>query len=579
MSIRIPLSSIKTADIETMEKALTIEMKKKQDDRRRMRCPWIVPEKVLFVQKQNELVYVPFFWGKEYFGKHRRPEAQDCYSFPNEIRFRGVLRVEQKEIKKEAVEALNETSSCLLAVYPGGGKCLGKGTLVRMFDGSVQTVETIRIGDKLRGPDTIPRTVISLGHGNEQMYTIHNENDRTIFYTVNASHILTVFDTQSQQIIDVPLMEILLHDNNRYHGVFYKNGCYSTFSMTIDLCTTENEYFGFTLLENPRFLLANDICTHNTITSLSICGSIRMRTLIIVNKLVLIQQWKEAIESNFGEMCAPFVIQGNTKSIPKHHLFYIVNAINVPKHSREIYDSLRIGIVIVDECHLIMTKVFSSAMAYLCPRYLIGLSATPYRNDGFNILLDLYFGIRRIVRKLHRPHSVYPIMTGIQMEAERDARGDIIWNSIIEQQVTNPDRADLILRLCEHFPDRSILILSKRIVQIEYLYNRLKERGDHVAMMKENETRFDRDARILISTFQKVGTGFSHDRLDMLILACDTEEYFMQYLGRVFRRPDVEPIICDLVDNHPILKKHFKNRLQVYTEAGGTIHKKPPMNL
>ena len=575
MSIRIPLASIKDADIETMEKALTIEMKKKQDDRRRARCPWIVPEKVLFVQKENEMVYVPFFWGKEYFGKQWRPLPQDCYPFPNDVRFLGVLRPEQKQIKQEAIEALNETSTCLLAVYPGGGKCLARGTLVRMFDGSSRTVESIRIGDRLRGPDTIPRTVISLGHGYEQMYTIHN-ND-AISYTVNASHIMTVFDNESEKIIDIPLMEIMGHCD-RYQGLLYKKGTFFTFPMIIEMCNTKTEYFGFTLLENPRFLLANDVCTHNTITSLSICSSIKMRTLIIVNKLVLIQQWKEAIEMNYGDTCAPFVIQGNTKNIPTHHLFYIVNAINVSKHCRQIYNSLRIGIVIVDECHLIMTRVFSNAMAYLCPRYLIGLSATPYRNDGFNILLDLYFGIRRVVRKLHRPHIVYPIMTGIVMEAERDARGDIIWNSIIEQQIMNKTRADLILRLCEHFSDRSILILSKRIAQIEHLHDRLKERGDHVAMLKENETRFDRDARILISTFQKVGTGFSHDRLDMLILACDTEEYFMQYLGRVFRRPDVKPIICDLIDNHPILKKHFKNRLQVYTEAGGTIYKTSPLD-
>ena len=100
----------------------------------------------------------------------------------------------------------------------------------------------------------------------------------------------------------------------------------------------------------------------------------------------------------------------------------------------------------------------------------------------------------------------------------------------------------------------------------------LGERGEtSVTMMKENETTFDRDARILIATFQKVGTGFSHDKLDMLLLASDIEEYFLQYLGRVFRRPDVEPVIIDMVDRHPILKKHFQSRKKIYEESGGRI--------
>ena len=80
-----------------------------------------------------------------------------------------------------------------------------------------------------------------------------------------------------------------------------------------------------------------------------------------------------------------------------------------------------------------------------------------------------------------------------------------------------------------------------------------------------------KNARILIATFQKVGTGFSHEKLDMLILATDAEEYFIQYLGRVFRRPDVEPLVFDIVDKHPILRRHFLTRRSIYQEVGGTI--------
>jgi hypothetical protein len=134
------------------------------------------------------------------------------------------------------------------------------------------------------------------------------------------------------------------------------------------------------------------------------------------------------------------------------------------------------------------------------------------------------------------------------------------------------ERNKNIVNICQRHPDRNILILSKRIHQIDTLYNGLKELDEHVTLLKDNETSFDKDARILIATFQKVGTGFSHDKLDMLILATDAEEYFMQYLGRVFRRPDVQPIIMDIVDDNPILRRHFLTRRNVYQECGGKIY-------
>jgi superfamily II DNA or RNA helicase len=109
---------------------------------------------------------------------------------------------------------------------------------------------------------------------------------------------------------------------------------------------------------------------------------------------------------------------------------------------------------------------------------------------------------------------------------------------------------------------------------MEKLHARLSENGENVCMFKENDVTFDTNCRILISSYQKVGTGFSFDKLDTLILGTDTEEYFLQYLGRVFRRLDVKPLIIDIVDEHPILKRHFTSRRKIYKKCGGTIEKK-----
>lgn len=305
-----------------------------------------------------------------------------------------------------------------------------------------------------------------------------------------------------------------------------------------------------------------------TITALSLLAKLQKRTLIIVNKIVLIEQWRSSIRSFLG--IEPFVITGVKCNIQPNSI-YIINAINIPKHD---FSKMNIGCVIVDECHLILTTVFSKGLFHLCPQYLIGLSATPYRNDGYDALFDIYFGVHRIHRSLYRQHEVFCIQSKIKIEHENDKFGNINWNSVIDQQSKLKERQYMIVNYCKEYKDRNILILCKRIQQIMDIYNLLSEAKENVAVFKENATSFDTNCRILVSSYQKVGTGFSFDKLDMLILGTDTEEYFLQYLGRVFRRLDCTPVILDIVDDHPVLQKHFRTRQRIYKECGGKVIKK-----
>jgi replicative DNA helicase len=71
----------------------------------------------------------------------------------------------------------------------GIGKCFRKGTEVRMFDGSLKKVEDVVVGDAVMGPDSKPRTVLSLGRGREKMYEVRPVKGNSYF--VNESHILS----------------------------------------------------------------------------------------------------------------------------------------------------------------------------------------------------------------------------------------------------------------------------------------------------------------------------------------------------------------------------------------------------
>lgn len=305
-----------------------------------------------------------------------------------------------------------------------------------------------------------------------------------------------------------------------------------------------------------------------TLTGIYLATKIKLQTLIVINLLVLKDQWIESINKFCPSATVSFLDPRKKPDFGAD--FLIVNAINIPKFGREAFSG--IGFVVVDEVHLIMSEVLSQSLFYVCPKYLLGLSATPYRQDGMDVLLTLFFTEHRIVRKMFRKHTVYRITSGIQPEVEYDRNGKVNWNSIIDFLSNNEERNNKIVEVIRKHDKRNFLVLCKRISQAKYIFDKLFSFGESVSLYVEKSTTFDKDARILVGTVKKLGVGFDHQKLDTLFAAIDLESYFIQYLGRIFRTPDgVDPVVFDILDDNSILKRHYKTREKVYKETGGII--------
>jgi len=111
---------------------------------------------------------------------------------------------------------LQTSSHVVLAGCSGSGKCLGKGTPVRMFDGSVKKVEEVKPGDLLMGDDSTSRQVLSTCTGKETLYRV--DQTRGDSYVVNASHILSLRYTHTQsgkkgEVVDINIEDYI--DKNK----------------------------------------------------------------------------------------------------------------------------------------------------------------------------------------------------------------------------------------------------------------------------------------------------------------------------------------------------------------------------
>jgi len=102
-----------------------------------------------------------------------------------------------KVAEARAMMGSGKKSICLVSPT-GSGKCLGQGTPVLMYDGQIKTVEDIVAGDRLMGPDSGPRNVLSVCSGSEMLYRVTPVKGDP--YVVNASHILSLKRTHEPNV-------------------------------------------------------------------------------------------------------------------------------------------------------------------------------------------------------------------------------------------------------------------------------------------------------------------------------------------------------------------------------------------
>jgi len=119
----------------------------------------------------------------------------------------------------------------IIAARPAMGKCLGRGTKVVMFDGTLKNVEDIEVGDELMGDDSTPRNVLSLARGREKMYWVRQ--NKGIDYRVNESHILSLKRSRNEgKHKHGDVLNISIKDYNKKSDKFHSN--YKGYKVGVD---------------------------------------------------------------------------------------------------------------------------------------------------------------------------------------------------------------------------------------------------------------------------------------------------------------------------------------------------------
>lgn len=109
------------------------------------------------------------------------------------------------------------------------------------------------------------------------------------------------------------------------------------------------DYYGFEIDGNHRYLLGDFTVTHNTFVSIKAAIHLGVKTLVVVNKEPLMDQWIEAIEKFSGGQAKIGIIQQNKVEVEKKDfVIAMLHSLCKKPYPKKIFDEF--GFCICDEC-------------------------------------------------------------------------------------------------------------------------------------------------------------------------------------------------------------------------------------
>jgi superfamily II DNA or RNA helicase len=320
-----------------------------------------------------------------------------------------------------------------------------------------------------------------------------------------------------------------------------------------------------------------------TVLALFIACHFKVKTLVIVHKSFLLNQWKERIgqftNANVG------IIQRDKVEIEGNQI--VIGMIqSIAKEKYDLSTFKDFGLVIFDEAHHAPSKYFSRALPLISSKKTLALSATPNRGDKLEKVLFWYFG-PVIYKNAQEENNIvlakiykYTIEHEKFIEKKQRFTGQVCRASTLSNIVTIGRRNKFVIDLVEEIlneDQRKILILSERIEHLELLKKRLDERnltttGLYVGGMKQVKLDESAKCQVIFGTFQMASEALDIKGLNTLVMSTPRRE-IEQTIGRITRDPNptIRPLVIDITDNLESFVKQGYYRRNFYRKNGFQI--------
>lgn len=304
-----------------------------------------------------------------------------------------------------------------------------------------------------------------------------------------------------------------------------------------------------------------------TFASLYIAAKLGVKTLILVNKQSLLEQWKEQVIKFTG--IEPGIIQGKNINTDKCICIGMIHSISMKDYPPETFNDFSFSIF--DETHHYCSKMFSNVFYKIGSKYNLGLTATIKRADRLEYTLEWFLGKVAVNVKflLIEPKiMIYNYYDYSENIIRYMPNGKINTPSSITNITDDNTRTDFIIKLINecYNSNRNILVLTDRKSHCEIMLNKLKNYSvdKYIGGMKNEELINANKCKIIIATYQMASEGYDNPKLDTLILA-SPKGNVEQAVGRILRRKNENPaLVIDINDCISVFNNWNKKRQSFY---------------
>lgn len=312
-----------------------------------------------------------------------------------------------------------------------------------------------------------------------------------------------------------------------------------------------------------------------TVVALRIAATMQRKTLVVVHKSFLIDQWRTSI-AKFVPNATVGLIRGPKCQVEDCDIVIaMLQTLSSRGLSKKI--SYTFGLVIVDEAHHVCAPVFSRITPLFWSRYILALSATPRRRDGLERIL--YWTCGPIAFEAEREpvsgHAIMVTVPHVNPIIHMTFRKRPNCMRMLSDLADNHERNMIIvnaIRTCRA-ENRCIIVLSE-------LRRHLKMLDDLLACpviyliggqkkKKKKTATPPAPAAVYLATYAFSSEGLDLPQLNTLILATPRSN-IKQSLGRIMRRPDhaIQPLVIDLVERYSLFLHESYKRRHIYKKAG-----------
>lgn len=306
------------------------------------------------------------------------------------------------------------------------------------------------------------------------------------------------------------------------------------------------------MLERDFGTLSSATGSGKTVMALYIIARRKQPALIIVHTKELAFQWIERISVFLKIPPEDIGMIGDGK---KHVGNRITVALVQSLHKCADEVTKHIGFLVVDECHRCPSRTFTEAVSCFDSRYMLGLTATPWRRDNLSKLIfwhmgDVHHEVNKkhliesgevltaevIVRKTEFRTSFDPVSEYSKMLSEltaNDARNHLIAMDVALEAGRNKGTCLVLSDRKKHCATLQALLKYRHKMSSELLTGELSKIQRQQVVERLNNGQI----KVLIATGQLIGEGFDCRNLSLLFLTTPIKfsGRVLQYLGRILR--------------------------------------------